>query len=442
MAVPNREFRDPIHGFIPVYDEELLIIQDPIFQRLRRIKQLSFSYFVYHGAEHSRFGHVLGAMHLVDKALRKINQNSEKLGKKVNIEEEDIRLARFAALLHDVGHKPFSHALDKIFPDSHEDYSAAFVLKRFAGIIENSKINESNIDPQQVANLIQGKTDPVKPFLTSLISGQLDVDKFDYLLRDSHYAGVKYGLFDLDRLLDSLFVVNGSLVVLDDGFFAAEQLIAARYHMFGQVYLHKTKRAFEGMAIKLAEHLSSEDKLQYPSIKSFDDPKNIDNFVKYDDAWFLEKIKTVEEETLQRISKDIEKRDPFKEVINSEILRRKRGSGVSEGEGIGYHNAIEDNIKANLESIRINKNEIIFDRAENLPYKLRPYSNTIDGTTDEYADNVFIYDPKSDSKEPIEHKSKIVKAIAQKFNIHRIFTTKEKKPILKKYLDENYNNIS
>lgn len=437
MIKPDREFRDPIHGFIPVYDEELKIIQDPIFQRLRRIKQLSFAYFVYHGAEHSRFGHVLGTMHLVDKALRKIRMNGEKLNLSVNIDDEDIRLARFAALLHDVGHKPFSHALDKGIPESHEDYAELFVLKRFYNIIEESKI-----DPQQVANLIQGNTDPEKPFLTNLISGQFDVDKFDYLLRDSHYAGVKYGLFDLDRLLDSLFVKDGSLVILDDGFFAAEQLITARYHMFSQVYLHKTKRAFEGMIIKVAENLISENKIKYPSVNDLNDPEVIDEFVKYDDAWLLEQIKTVEKDTLQKIAKDIEKREPYKEVCNSEIIRRRMGLNKQEGESIGYHNAMEENVKANLKNIGIDENEIIFDRASSLPYKLRPYSNTADGQTDEYADIVFIYDHRTNSKEPIENKSKIVKAIAQKFSIHRMFTTKEKKPILHEYLKENFIHFS
>ena len=111
---PKKEFRDPIHGFIQVYDEELEIIDNPIFQRLRGIKQLSFAYLVYHGAEHSRFGHVLGAMHTVDKALQKINKNSEATGIRVNVTEDDIKLARFAPLLHDIGHSPFSHALSPI----------------------------------------------------------------------------------------------------------------------------------------------------------------------------------------------------------------------------------------------------------------------------------------------------------------------------------------
>ncbi len=434
MGVPHKEFRDPIHGFIPVYDEELQIIQDPIFQRLRRVKQLSFSHLVYHGAEHSRFGHVLGAMHVVDRALRKIQRNAEKMGTPINIAEDDIRLARFAALLHDVGHKPLSHALDKSFPEPHEDYSEAFVKKRFA-----DTIHKSEIEPIRVADLIQGRPDPEKPFLTSLISGQLDVDKFDYLLRDSHYAGVKYGLFDIDRLLDSLYVKDGQMVVLTGGFFAAEQLIAARYHMFGQVYLHKTKRAFEGMAIKVAEDLLRENKLDYPTPKDFDDQTVFEEFVAYDDAWFLNRIKSTEKPILQNIVRDIEGRVPYKEVSNSDVLEMKMDFDTPGG-GIAYHNAVESSVKANLSNIGIDADEIIFDQSTNLPYKLYPYSNVLEDQSDGYADTVFIYDPKTSKMEPIEKKSSIICAIAKHFRIHRIFIVAKKRKILEDYLRKNFKN--
>jgi HD superfamily phosphohydrolase len=116
----------------------------------------------------------------------------------IEVEYSDIRLARFAALLHDIGHQPFSHALDKMIPDPPEKYSSAIAKNVFASVIEKAEVN-----PNYVVNLIEGKSPFKKPFLSSLINGQLDVDKFDYLLRDSLYAGVKYGIFDLDRLLDS-----------------------------------------------------------------------------------------------------------------------------------------------------------------------------------------------------------------------------------------------
>ena len=264
-----------------MYKEELQIIDHPIFQRLRGIKQLSFAYMVYHGAEHSRFGHALGSMHTVDKALQKVAKNSEIYGISIDLSEEDFRLARFAALLHDVGHLPFSHALDKIIPNDHEKYSAAIVEKVFAHIIE-----KTNVKVKDVIKLILGQGPLDKPFLISLINSQLDADKFDYLLRDSHYAGVKYGIFDFDRLLDSLLVLDGELVILDGGYYAAEQLILARYHMFEQVYYHHTKRAFENMARIVAKHLLDNNKLNYPALEELDDNKQLEALTNYNDSFF------------------------------------------------------------------------------------------------------------------------------------------------------------
>jgi uncharacterized protein len=148
----------------------------------------------YHGAEHSRFGHVLGAMHVVGKALERIRQNSKLYGNNTDINDNDIKIARLAALLHDVGHYPFSHALDGVIPDRHENYSISLIKNRFAEYIESG-----DIKTKYVIQLIEGKPPLKKPFLNSLISSQLDVDKFDYLLRDSYFAGVKYGIFDLEN---------------------------------------------------------------------------------------------------------------------------------------------------------------------------------------------------------------------------------------------------
>ena len=423
-----KKFRDPIHGFIPVYAEELEIIQNPIFQRLRRIKQLSFTYLIYHGAEHSRFGHVLGTMHLVDKALRRIKSNLIKHGKKNIITDEDIRIARFAALLHDVGHRPFSHALDPVFSESHEDHSKALVLARFGETIENTQGLRESINPQQVADLIVGNPDPEKPFLTSLISGQLDVDKFDYLLRDSHYAGVKYGLFDLDKLLNSLFVNNGNLVVLNSGHFAVEQIVLARYYMFSQVYLHKTKRSFEGMAAKLAVHLHSTKKLNYPTAQSFSNPENIDDFVKYDDAWFLSEIKKIQEPTLHAALNGIRERIPFKEISNSENFSNNHDASL------GFHCAMEIGLEQELEQIGVDTNEIIFDQSSTVPYKLRPY----EPTDEQEPDTIMIYRSESDTR-PIESTSKIVRAVAQEFSIRRIFVVPEKQDIVLRHI-RKYGN--
>ena len=303
---PERELRDPIHGFIPIYEHELKIIQDPVFQRLRRIKQLSFGYFVYHGAEHSRFGHSLGVMHLVDRSISKIIQTNKKYGSNIKIDDDDIKLARLAALLHDVGHYPFSHALDKanIIEENHEKYSQVLVKDHFSGIIETS-----GIEPGHVADLIDGKFDPDRSFLTTLINSPIDADKFDYLLRDSHYAGVKYGVYDLERLLDSLFVPNdGRLVVLDKGFFTAEQFVLARYLMFSQVYSHKTKLCFEGIAKKALQHLVKQEKFSYPTIKELSNESEIKKFINLDDAWLLKEIRDINDPKVSHWNKSIENR--------------------------------------------------------------------------------------------------------------------------------------
>lgn len=150
---PVRRLRDPIHGFIDVYGNEMSVIQDPVFQRLRRIKQLSFAHLVYHSAEHYRFGHVLGTMHLAGRALRSIRANSGKSGAEL-VDDEDIRTARMAALLHDVGHRPFSHALDSLFGESHGDLSKALVMGRFAHMIEGA--GPDKIDPRRIGSSGRG----------------------------------------------------------------------------------------------------------------------------------------------------------------------------------------------------------------------------------------------------------------------------------------------
>ena len=427
---PARRLRDPIHGFIDVYENEMAVIQDPVFQRLRRIKQLSFAHLVYHGAEHSRFGHVLGTMHLAGRALRSIKANSEKSGVGIDVDDEDVRTARMAALLHDVGHRPFSHALDRLFEESHEDLSEALVLGRFAPMIEGT--GPDGVDPKRVADLIQYRVDGQKPFLAELIAGQLDVDKMDYLLRDSYYAGVKYGTFDLDMLMDSLVLTENKLAVSSKGIMAAEQMIIARYHMFGQVYHHKTKRAFENMVKAVACRLFDGEDLQYPSAKSLYD--DADDLVGLDDAWMMKEIASYKGRDLSGVVKDALARKPFEEVLNSDTLPTESGSSE---EGIGYFIAMQKYVRANLESIGLEPNDVMVDRSSVLPYRLLPYHRELHG--DPNTDRVLIRYSESESV-PIEQRSKIVKSITQEFPVHRMFVRKTKASRLRTHLDETHSD--
>ena len=422
---PVRQFRDPIHGFIDVYENEMKVIKDPVFQRLRRIKQLSFAHLVYHGAEHSRFGHSLGAMHLAGRALRSLK---ERYGDCVD--EDDIRTARMAALLHDVGHRPFSHALDSLFKprfnQSHEALSEALVLGRFAPVIEGGP---DGVDPLRVAGFIRGRTDNEKPFLTHLISGQLDVDRMDYLLRDSLYAGVKYGIFDLEMLMGSLVLAGEDLAVSSGGIMAAEQMIIARYHMFAQVYHHKTKRAFEGMAKHVANRLLQDGALEYPSAESL--KRESDSLAYMDDAWLMKQLDSEKDAEMTGTVRNILAREPFKEITNSEKVNLE---GKSRETKIGYFLAMQESVLSNLQSTGLEPHDIMLDVSSVLPYKLLPYSGMGD------ADGISVLDSESGHREPIEARSAIVGSIAQNIVVHRMFARQSKERALKEHLYATHPN--
>jgi len=441
---PKKELRDPIHGFIPIYDQELEIIQDPVFQRLRRIKQLSFAYLVYHGAEHSRFGHVVGVMHLVEKALNKIKENAQKLGTKIDISNDDIKLARFAALLHDVGHHPFSHALDETIaiPEKHEKYSTKLVEKHFATMLGD------DVKPKDVNNLILGEAPPDKPFLSDLIHSQIDMDRCDYLLRDSYYAGVKYGIYDLDRLLDSLYVTEEKqLVILNKGFFAAEQFVLARYHVFSQIYLHHTKRCFETLTRIACEHLVKLGEFKYPTLDDLNSPENIQNFISLDDAWLLEKINTIKTPNMKNIVESIRVRDPYTRVLDSELVELKLRKNKTGQDGSSYLIPIEESLQyeientENLKKIGIEKEDIIFDQAKKLSYKLRPYLEFSLPQKEEDPHTIYIYDDNTKSKDPIENRSKLIQVLGEPVKIRRTYVKRDKKDILIEYLQNKHPDL-
>lgn len=225
-------FNDPIHGIIR-FDHEILydIIDHPIFQRLRRIKQMGLSSLVYPGANHTRFEHALGALHLMTRALKMLRE------KKVEISEEEYLACCIAILCHDLGHGPFSHALEyEIIPDSHESVSLILLkelAKEFGAAIELAIRIFTN--------------DYHKKFLCQLVSSQLDIDRLDYLSRDSFFSGVVEGKVGYDRLIMMLNVDNGDLVIEEKGIASVEKFLLSRHMMYSQVYLHKTALAAEQM---------------------------------------------------------------------------------------------------------------------------------------------------------------------------------------------------
>ncbi|WP_304125244.1 HD domain-containing protein [Methanosphaera cuniculi] len=239
--------RDSIHGDLHLNDFELEILDTVEMQRLRRIKQLGFTNLIYPGANHTRFEHSIGTLFLADK-----------LAKRLGFDSEIQQLLRICGLLHDIGHAPFSHVTERALKHNHET-----VTKQ---IIKDSSITDKlsqKFDPELVMNIVDGKTSYGK-----IISGDLDVDRMDYLKRDSYYTGVAYGVIDTERLIYSLTYDNNELLLSNKGVQAAESTLLARYFMYPTVYQHHTTRIVNGMfrvAIKsmLNDDIIQEDELRY-----------------------------------------------------------------------------------------------------------------------------------------------------------------------------------
>jgi HD superfamily phosphohydrolase len=230
---------DPVYGFITIPSDLIFdLIQHPYMQRMRYIKQLGMTHLVYPGALHTRFHHALGAMHLMGLAVETIRSKGH------HITEEEEEAVIIAILLHDIGHGPFSHALEHTIVEgiSHEHISTLLINnlnKQFGG-----RLN--------VALEIFNKRYP-KPFLHQLVSGQLDIDRLDYLNRDSFFTGVSEGVISFDRIIKMLDVSDDQLVVEEKGIYSLEKFLIARRLMYWQVYLHKTVIAAEQMLVKILE---------------------------------------------------------------------------------------------------------------------------------------------------------------------------------------------
>ncbi len=226
---------DPVHGFIEIPRGLILdVIDTPVLQRLRRIKQMGQGYMVYPGAVHTRFNHALGAMHLMRQALDVLRR------KKVEISKKEYKAALIAILMHDVGHGPFSHALESvIIPGLHHEHMS-LALMRY--------LNEQFEGKLDLAiDIFTGKYE--RSFLHQLVSGQLDMDRMDYLIRDSFFTGVAEGVVGIDRIIKTLNVHGDQLVCEDKGIYSLEKFIVARRLMYWQVYLHKTAVAAEHMLV-------------------------------------------------------------------------------------------------------------------------------------------------------------------------------------------------
>ncbi|OQP51000.1 phosphohydrolase [Niastella yeongjuensis] len=230
---------DPVYGFITIDDPLVFqVISHPWYQRLRRIHQMAFAHLVYPGAVHTRLHHSLGAYHLMCNAL------SELKSKGVEISQDEESAARVAILLHDIGHGPFSHALENVLISNTHHETISIQIMHVLNVQMKGQL-------QKAIDIFTNNY--TKPFLHQLISGQLDVDRMDYLTRDSFYTGVSEGVIGYDRILKMLTVNNGDLMVEEKGIYSIEKFLVARRLMYWQVYLHKTVLGAEKTLIKIIQ---------------------------------------------------------------------------------------------------------------------------------------------------------------------------------------------
>ncbi len=232
---------DPVYGFITINDPLIFdIIAHPFYQRLRRIHQMALAYLVYPGAVHTRLHHSLGAYHLMCNAINELKT------KGVEITAEEETAVKAAILLHDVGHGPYSHALENVLlPGVHHEAISLRIMEH---------LNAEMDGKLQLAISIFTNNYP-KKFLYQLISGQLDVDRMDYLTRDSFFTGVSEGVIGYDRIIKMLVVLDGELMVEEKGIYSIEKFLVSRRQMYWQVYLHKTVLAAEQMLKKIVERV-------------------------------------------------------------------------------------------------------------------------------------------------------------------------------------------
>ena len=354
---------DPIHDFIRVYNSELKIIDSPIFQRLRRIKQLSGAHLIYPGAQHTRFEHSLGVMHIASMA-------SNSLKEKGILKSHDIRDIRLAALLHDIGHGPFSHLFEEVLEKrqkiSHEDIGKKIILKTEIG----DSISKSGFDKRFICKLAFG--DSKFQFMNELISGALSADIMDYLLRDGYFTGAEHAKIDHNRLTYSLDVFKDQLALDKSALVNFETMMISRYQMFKAVYFHKTVRAGEVMLLEAMDLARNE--LGLTSM-------NVDEFVKLTDDSILADLLSLPEnksdlKIAKKIAEDYEQRKLFKCVFETDFNNNTK---------IGKKrlNQIKQDI---IRKSRVNENEVFVDSSTTPSMPLSPSkkeSNSIILVTDD-----------------------------------------------------------
>lgn len=311
---PHVDIIDPVHGFIRVFDRELSIVDHPIFQRLRRIRQLSGAHFTYPSAQHTRFEHSLGVMHIAGQAGHALIDKGIMNG-------DELAILRMAALLHDIGHGPFSHLFEEIMlkyhNTSHEELGKKIILKSEIGDL----LEKNSFDRRLVAAVAFG-TSKKYPYMNQIVSGPLSADMMDYLGRDSHFTGAVLGRTAHQRITQSFDVHKRQLALERSALHSFESMMHSRYQMFRAVYFHRTVRAAEMMLLEALK--LSDETFRFTSL-------DLDNVVNLTDEHVLSVIATSDKPDLERarsMAVDYQNRRLLKCVFERILTGKKDMRGV------------------------------------------------------------------------------------------------------------------
>lgn len=380
MAIKSHEVRDPIHGLIELSQREVDLINTRTFQRLRRIRQLALAFLVYPGALHTRFDHSIGVMHIAGRICDQLKLNGE--------ERQRIRLA---ALLHDIGHGPFSHVSEYLLdqygrPGTRDGKSAREKIheKVTVDIIKNDpEIEKILSDEEQtfVVRMIQRKE--TRDFRRDIVSSDLDADKMDYLLRDSYFAGVQYGKYDLEKIIESFKVWKSKnesyLTMSDEGIYALEQLLLANRHMTQQVYRHRIRSISDAMIVRGIKLAIRDGNEELKRLYQYEErPTFIKNYVQYHDELLINILKDCNQEKAGEIFGRLYERRLFKMIgelpLKSESAAIKRSlfkMGDKQKEQL--ENQVANRLRTDPDYVIVNKLE-----NRNPNYGNQSYDNSLE----------------------------------------------------------------
>ena len=426
----TNKYRDPIHGFIEVSEGEDKIINSKPFQRLRNIKQLAMTYLVFHGAEHTRFGHSLGVMFLVTKAFDSAVKNGNGDYKFSDSKREWYKqILRIIALTHDLGHAPFSHASEAVFPEGleHEDFTEKIIketcianfIREIGADFKAKHGSEFDITPELICDIYMGREAGEKSeftFLKSFMDSEMDCDKMDYLLRDSMFCGVNYGKFDIERLICSLTIYKQEgeggrprLAILNGGVQSFEEFVLARYFMFVQVYFHRTRRYFDIMLANALQQVLPNGRY----------PDSVQEYLKWDDC-----------RVIQSLEQNSDNFEACKNICCRIVYPR-----VFHTTPDGSNREVLDFFKDDLYD-KFGKENFIEDRsAGKMPHKI-PVKSELD---DERA--IVIVDTDMGKCTTISDESHIIKSLTDKIDIRRLYVKPELKENVRAFIREKNQRI-